>query len=80
MSLAEQIRITRQRSLMTQEQFAESLGVSFSTVNRWESGKMKPSISNMKSLKFLCQKNEIDYQILEEEWINENNCKEYDIR
>lgn len=37
-----QIRTLRSRYGLTQEQLAERLGVSFATVNRWESGKSAP--------------------------------------
>jgi len=38
---------------LTQEQFAAKVGVTFSTVNRWESGKSKPSPLAMKQIKNL---------------------------
>ena len=41
--LADKIRELRSKLGMTQEQFAAKVGVTFSTVNRWESGKSKPS-------------------------------------
>lgn len=37
------IRDLRQLVGLTQEQFAGILGVSFSTLNRWENGRMQPS-------------------------------------
>lgn len=37
------IRDLRQSVGSTQEQFAEALGVSFSTLNRWENEHMQPS-------------------------------------
>jgi transcriptional regulator with XRE-family HTH domain len=36
------VRETRTRLGLTQTQFAQLLGVSFQTVNRWENGKTKP--------------------------------------
>lgn len=41
--LARKIRELRSRLGLTQEQFAAKVGVTFSTVNRWESGKSRPS-------------------------------------
>jgi len=38
---------------MTQEQFAAKIGVTFSTVNRWESGKSKPSPLAMRQIEEL---------------------------
>lgn len=38
-----EIREIRKKLGMTQEQFAHALGVTFGSVNRWESSKSKPS-------------------------------------
>ena len=38
-----EIRTLREQLQLTQEVFAQILGVSFATVNRWENGKSKPS-------------------------------------
>ena len=51
MQLPEAIKITRQKAFMSQEEFARELGVSVSTINRWETGKVKPNLTAMKSLK-----------------------------
>lgn len=42
-SLAKKIRQLRSTMGVTQEQFAAIVGVTVSTVNRWEHGKSKPS-------------------------------------
>jgi putative transcriptional regulator len=39
----ERIRSLRQRLQLTQEDFAHLIGVTFSTVNRWENGKSVPN-------------------------------------
>jgi putative transcriptional regulator len=39
----ERIRMLRQRLQLTQEDFAHLIGVTFSTVNRWENGKSAPN-------------------------------------
>lgn len=36
------VKSLRQRMGMTQEQFAQEVGVSFSTVNQWENGRRRP--------------------------------------
>jgi DNA-binding transcriptional regulator YiaG len=41
--LAMIIRDLRAKLGLTQEQFAAKVGVTFSTVNRWESGRSRPS-------------------------------------
>ena len=66
MSLAEDIKKIRIKSFLTQEEFARELGVSFNTVNRWETGKQKPSIKMMKVIDDYCKKNKIDFDIAEE--------------
>ena len=48
MSFAEAIKHIRCKSLLSQEAFAKMLGVSFTTVNRWETGKSKPSFKTLR--------------------------------
>ena len=40
---SEMIKKLRKKLGLTQEQFAAKVGVTFSTVNRWEDGRSKPS-------------------------------------
>ena len=47
MNIGMSIKSIRQKSLLSQEAFAQELGVSFASVNRWESGKSKPSYKAM---------------------------------
>ncbi len=42
LSTAVLVKETRKRLGLTQLQFAQTLGVSFQSVNRWERGKTKP--------------------------------------
>ena len=46
--------------------FAKELGVSFATVNRWESGKTKPTYKTMKLIDDYCRNNSIDFDIAKE--------------
>ena len=39
----ERIKEIRKRLNLSQEEFAKKLGVSFTSVNRWENGQTKPS-------------------------------------
>lgn len=70
MSFSEELKRLRQRTFLSQEAFAKELKVSFSTVNRWESGKTKPNLSAMKSIKDFCASNGIDFDGLEEKWLD----------
>lgn len=46
MSFTDNIKKIRQKCFLSQEAFAKELGISFATVNRWESGKTKPTYNN----------------------------------
>lgn len=63
MGFAEEIRKIRLSSILTQEEFAKEVGVSFATVNRWETGKAKPTIKAMKLIDEYCKKNDIDFNV-----------------
>ena len=49
MSFAKEIKEIRQKCFLSQNAFANELGVSFSTVNRWETGKTIPNCIDRKS-------------------------------
>ncbi len=68
MQLAEIIKVTRQKAFMSQEEFASALSVSVSTINRWETGKSKPNLSALKSIKDFCGKYNLPYESIESEW------------
>ena len=54
MSFSNDIKTIRHKCLMSQTEFAKALGVSFTTVNRWESGKADLILKTMKLInKFL---------------------------
>ncbi len=66
MSFSTDIKHIRQCSLLSQEAFAQALGVSFTTVNRWECGKAKPSYKTMKLIDEYCKRNNIAFDITKE--------------
>ena len=70
MNFPEEIKKIRQRSFLTQQDFAKKIGVAFSTVNRWESGRAKPNLKTMKSINIFCLDNNIPYDVLEESWLD----------
>lgn len=69
MSLGEAIRMSRQKAFYTQEDFARKLNVALSTVNRWELNKTKPNMKGMKAVKAFCEENELNYELIEKEWL-----------
>lgn len=66
MSFSEDIKRIRRKAFLTQEDFAKQIGVSFATVNRWETGKAKPNLKTMKLIDDYCKRNDIDFDISEQ--------------
>lgn len=63
MRFSESIKKLRQDCFLSQEAFAKELGIAFTTVNRWETGKAKPTYKTMKLIDQFCQKNNINFDI-----------------
>lgn len=66
MKFQESIKQLRQSQFLSQEAFAKELGISFTTVNRWETGKAKPTYKTMKLINDYCQAHNIDFDVREE--------------
>ena len=73
MSFAEAIRDIRQKCFLSQDAFANALGVSLSTVNRWEKGKSVPNCITMQKVVSFCKEREIDYALADEAWKENKN-------
>lgn len=71
MNFSDAIKTVRQKALLSQEDFAKQLGVSHSTVNRWETGKTLPNYKTMKRIGIFCKDNSIDFDVTGEVWTNE---------
>ncbi len=69
MGLSEEIKVIREKSLLTQEDFAKEIGVAASTVNRWETNKARPNMSAMRSIKKFCEQYKLSYKEIEQAWI-----------
>lgn len=69
MTFAAELKRIRQRTFLSQSAFAKEVNVSFSTVNRWESGRTKPNLIAMKNIKEFCTKHDMKYAALEELWL-----------
>lgn len=67
MSIGEVIRLSRQKPLYAQEDFAQELNVALSTINRYELNKTKPNIQAVKAIKTICDKNNLNYEKIENE-------------
>ncbi|MBC6433302.1 helix-turn-helix transcriptional regulator [Nostoc sp. HG1] len=50
------IRDLRLLTGLTQEQFAATLGVTYTTINRWENGRSKPSPLAMRKIEEMLEK------------------------
>lgn len=74
MNLPNEIRLIRQKALLTQETFAKELGVAFSTVNRWESGRAHPNMTGMNRLKQFCDSRQLSFDELQTAWLSEENA------
>lgn len=59
---ADLIKKLRKEMLLSQVEFAELLGVSFASVNRWENGQHEPTIKIKRKLKALFR----EYKITED--------------
>lgn len=66
MGFCTDIKVIRQKCFLSQASFAKELGVSFATVNRWESGKTKPTYKTMKLIDGFCKKRHIHFDVLRE--------------
>lgn len=56
MDYAEAVKTLRKKMILSQMEFADYLGVSFSTVNRWENGKFTPTVKAKRKLAPLFKK------------------------
>ncbi len=70
MSFQEELKRIRQKCLLSQEVFAKEIGVSFSTVNRWECGKTKPNLIAMKNIRSFCDNHNFDFNNLQDKWLD----------
>lgn len=60
------VKMLREKMLVTQEEMAEILGVSFASVNRYENGKTVPTMKVKRKIVELCKKNKIELVMNEE--------------
>ncbi len=63
MDIALTIKQIRKATFLSQESFAKAIGVSFSTVNRWENGKSTPNYQALKKIKEFCAEHSVDFAV-----------------
>lgn len=56
------VKQLREKMLLSQEEMAKKLGVSFATVNRWENGHHEPTFKERRKLRDLCKKYHVDFE------------------
>ena len=74
MRFSELVKDIRRQSLLSQTEFARELGVCFSTVNRWETGKTMPTYKAMKNIEAFCIRRSIDSGPFIESWKGGKQC------
>lgn len=62
MDYSAKIKEIREVLLLSQEELAEELGVSFATVNRWENGHHEPTIKVKRAIRDYCKKKKIKWE------------------
>lgn len=60
MVYSEAIKTLRKKLILSQTEFAKLLGVSYATVNRWESGHFVPTIKSKRKLALYFKKYKIE--------------------
>ena len=62
MTYVEAIKKLRKKMILTQTEFAELLGVTFGTVNRWENGTYEPTTKIKRKLQQYFEKYQIEIE------------------
>ncbi|MGI6710962.1 MAG: helix-turn-helix domain-containing protein [Bacilli bacterium] len=53
------VKELREKLILSQQEFADLLGVSFASINRWETGRYEPTIKTKRKIVELCKENNI---------------------
>lgn len=62
MDYSAKLKELREKLLISQNDLAVLLGVSFATVNRWENGHHEPTLKAKRAIRTLCKKNLIKWE------------------
>ena len=63
MEISTEIKRIRQSAMLSQEELARELGVSFATVNRWETGRAKPTSRTLRLIDEYCKNHNITFDV-----------------
>lgn len=63
LNFVDTIKSIRRKSLRSQSDFAQTLGVSFSTVSRWKNGKSVPQFCKLKLINEFCSDRNIPFDV-----------------
>jgi putative transcriptional regulator len=61
MDYSKLIKRIRETLLLSQEELAGKLGVSFATINRWENGHNIPTMKARRKIRDFCGRHKIEY-------------------
>lgn len=56
------VKELRLKLILSQQEFADLLNVSFASINRWETGKHEPTVKVKRKIVELCKENNIDLE------------------
>jgi putative transcriptional regulator len=70
------VKELRVKLILTQQEFADLLNVSFASINRWETGKHEPTIKVKRKIIELCKANNIIKTRNDTVYIESNFLKE----
>lgn len=62
MTFAEKVKYVRAELLLSQEDLANKIGVSFATVNRWETKGIEPQFLTQTRFEKFCQEQGINFE------------------
>lgn len=62
MDYAKLVKKLREKLILTQNEFAELLGVNYTSVSRWENGSFEPTIKIKRKIVDLCKQNNINLE------------------
>ncbi len=69
MDFADQVKFVRMKLSLSQEELASKVGVSYSTVSRWEREGRAPQMKPLGRFYTFCEENGINFREVENKWL-----------